>query len=148
MVSPTSVYNCISPSYIQLPASATTSTIHPYSSISQTALPHLPNDADLDLNIDLTNRNLGHYFKSSGYAYSPTMSLTQIKCYRSHNRLLPSRNTYAPVECAVCHADDERQHWSCGWCALRMCAGCRKTLETTGVAGLKERVRVGEMGGY
>jgi hypothetical protein len=148
VVSSTSVYNCISPSYVQLPASATVSTIHPYSSISQNALPHLPNDADLDLNIDLTNRNLGHYFKSSGYAYSPPMSVTQIKCYRSHNRLLPSRNTYAPVECAVCHADDERQHWSCGWCALRMCASCRKTLETAGVAGLKERVRAVEMGGY
>lgn len=148
MISSTSVYNSTTPSYIHLPASATTSTIDPYSSVSQTALPHLPTEADLDLNIDLTNRNLGNYFKSSGYAYSPPMSLAQIKCYRSHSRLLPSRNTYAPVECAVCHADDERQHWSCGWCALRMCAGCRKALEMTDVSGLRERVRAGEMGGY
>lgn len=105
-------------------------------------------EADLDLNIDIANRNLGHNFKSSGYAYAPPMSITQIKCYRSHNRLLPSRNKNAPVECAVCHADDESQHWSCGWCALRMCRGCRKVLETAGVAGLRERVRASEMGAY
>lgn len=132
----------------RLSASVTASTIHPYNSVSHTALPHMATDADLDLNIDITNRNLGHPFKSSGYAYAPAMSLTQIKCYRSHNRLLPSRNKNAPVECAVCHADDENQHWSCGWCALRMCGGCRKVLEAAGVAGLRERVRAGEMGNY
>jgi hypothetical protein len=131
-------------SFANLPASATASTIYPYSSISHTAFP----EADLDLNIDTTNRNLGHCFKSSGYAYAPPMNITQLKCFRSHHRLLPSRNKYAPVECAVCHADDEGQHWSCGWCALRMCGSCRKVFEKAGVPGLRERVRVGEMGGY
>lgn len=134
-------------SYIHLPASSTTSTIHPYASISNTALPHITSEADLDLSIDTTNRNLGHCFKSSGYAYAPALSITQLKCYRSHHRLLPSRNKHAPVECAVCHADDENQHWSCGWCALRMCGGCRKTFEAAGVAGLRDRVRACEMVG-
>jgi hypothetical protein len=139
-------------SLINLPNSATASTIHPYSSISHAAFPQIANEADLDLNIDLnidtTNRNLGHCFKSSGYAYAPPMSITQLKCYRSHHRLLPSRNKYAPVECAVCHADDEGQFWSCGWCALRMCGGCRKVFDMAGVPGLRERVRISEMGGY
>ncbi|KAM0713152.1 hypothetical protein Q7P35_000604 [Cladosporium inversicolor] len=135
-------------SFANLPASATASTIHPYSSISQTAFPQIATEADLDLSIDTTNRNRGQPFKSSGYAYAPPISITQLKCYQSHQRLMPSRNKHAPVECAVCHADDENQHWNCTWCALRMCGGCRKVFEIAGVAGLRDRVRATEMGGY
>lgn len=143
-----SAYTSATPSFIHLPASATTSTIHPYSSISQSVLPNVLAEADLDLDIDITNRNRGHQFKSSGFAYAPPLKLTQMRCYRSHTRLLPSRNKYASVECAVCHADDENQFWSCSWCALRMCSGCRRVLEASGVAGLRDRVRVAEMGVY
>ncbi|KAM0717287.1 hypothetical protein Q7P37_007139 [Cladosporium fusiforme] len=146
VITSTSAYTSATPSFIHLPASATTSTIHPYSSISHSALPHAATEADLDLNIDTANRNLGHQFKSSGFAYAPPLSLTQLRCYRSHARLLPSRNKHASVECAVCHADDENQFWSCAWCALRMCGGCRRALEGGGVPGLRERVRVAEMG--
>ncbi|KAM3415407.1 hypothetical protein BST61_g8933 [Cercospora zeina] len=91
-------------------------------------------------------RRKGHNFKSSGFAYSRPLTLAQIKCYRAHATLLQSRNKHAPVECAVCHADDESEHFSCSWCALRMCRHCRKDLAVRGLSALKERIKMAEMG--
>ena len=50
------------------------------------------------------------------------------------------------MECAVCHADDERDHYTCTWCALRMCGFCRREFEAIGVQGLRERIRMAELG--
>ncbi|TKA69569.1 hypothetical protein B0A55_08017 [Friedmanniomyces simplex] len=92
-------------------------------------------------------RRRGHNFKPTGFAFSRPLSLTQLRCSRAHSRLLASRNRLAPVECALCHMDDGQEHWTCCWCAVRMCRYCRKTLAEGGVAGLRERVKVAEGGG-
>ncbi|KAF2209406.1 hypothetical protein CERZMDRAFT_100607 [Cercospora zeae-maydis SCOH1-5] len=91
-------------------------------------------------------RHKGHNFKSSGFAYSRPLTLAQIQCYRAHATLLQSRNKHAPVECAVCHADDESEHFSCSWCALRMCRHCRKEFAVRGFSALRERIKTAEMG--
>ena len=70
-----------------------------------------------------------------------------MKCYREHIRLLPSKNKVAPVECSVCHVDDDHEHFSCSWCALRMCRFCRKDFAERGLLALKERIKQAEMGG-
>ena len=70
-----------------------------------------------------------------------------MKCYRSHARLMPSGNKFAPVECSVCHIDDSQEHFSCSWCALRMCRFCRKDCAERGVGALRERVKMAELGG-
>ncbi|TKA69937.1 hypothetical protein B0A55_10798 [Friedmanniomyces simplex] len=57
----------------------------------------------------------------------------------------PSRSCDAP--CALCHMDDGQEHWTCCWCAVRMCRYCRKTLGEGGVGALRERVKVAEGGG-
>ncbi|SMY19552.1 unnamed protein product [Zymoseptoria tritici ST99CH_1A5] len=96
---------------------------------------------------DGEGRRKGHNFKSSGFAYTRPLSLTQIKCFRGHSRLLPSRNKHAPVECAVCHIDDDGDHFSCSWCAIRMCKYCRKDFAQRGMTALRERIKTAEMGG-
>lgn len=92
-------------------------------------------------------RRRGHNFKTNGFAFSRPLSLPQMKCYRGHSRLLMSKNTHAPVECAMCHMDDEQEHWTCSWCAVRMCRYCRKTLAEGGITALRERVKLAESGG-
>ncbi|KAK3075979.1 hypothetical protein LTR53_000156 [Teratosphaeriaceae sp. CCFEE 6253] len=96
---------------------------------------------------DMDNRRRGHNFKGTGFAFSRPLNLTQLKCYRNHARLLMSKNKKAPVECAMCHMDDEQEHWTCSWCAVRMCRYCRKTLAEGGVTALRERVKQAESGG-
>ncbi|KAK0903251.1 hypothetical protein LTR02_007669 [Friedmanniomyces endolithicus] len=96
---------------------------------------------------DQDARRRGHNFKTNGFAFSRPLSLTQLKCYLAHSRLLVSQNRAAPVECAMCHMDDEREHFSCCWCAVRMCRFCRGVLVVGGLGALRERVKVGERGG-
>lgn len=96
---------------------------------------------------DGEGRRKGHGFKSSGFAYTRPLTLTQIKCYRGHARLLLCRNKHAPVECAVCHIDDDGEHFSCSWCALRMCKYCRKDFAERGMSALRERIKIAELGG-
>ena len=93
-----------------------------------------------------SERCRGHNFKPSGFAYTRPLTMAQMKCYRNHIRLLPSRNKKAPVECAVCHIDDERDHYSCSWCAIRMCRFCRKDFAERGLTALKERIKQAELG--
>lgn len=92
-------------------------------------------------------RRRGHTFKPSTFAYTRPLTLAQVKCYRNHARLLKSSNKSAPVECAVCHIDDDRDHFSCSWCALRMCRFCRHDFEERGITALKERIKQAELGG-
>jgi hypothetical protein len=73
--------------------------------------------------------------------------MAQMKCYRNHVRLLKSGNKSAPVECSVCHIDDDKDHFSCSWCALRMCRFCRNDFEERGITALKERIKQAELGG-
>ena len=73
--------------------------------------------------------------------------MAQMKCYRSHVLLLKSGNKSAPVECSVCHIDDDKDHFSCSWCALRMCRFCRNDFDERGIAALKERIKHAELGG-
>ena len=94
-----------------------------------------------------TERRFGHTFKPSGFAYTRPLTIAQMKCYLDHKRILPSRNKVAPVECSVCHIDDDRDHYSCSWCALRMCRFCRKDFAERGMTALKERIRHAELGG-
>ncbi|KAI7159627.1 hypothetical protein KC349_g4044 [Hortaea werneckii] len=96
---------------------------------------------------DIDGRKRGHNFKTNGFAYSRALNLTQLQCYRNHTRLLRSKNKAAPVECAVCHMDDDQEHWTCSWCALRMCRYCRKAFVEGGVKALRGRIREAEMAG-
>jgi hypothetical protein len=91
-------------------------------------------------------RQQGLCFKSSGFSYSRPLKPLQLNCYRDHNRLLASRNNCASVECAVCHADSDAVHWSCSWCALRMCGDCRKDFSTNGLPALNERIKRANIG--
>ena len=93
-----------------------------------------------------SERSHGHDFKPSGFAYTRPLTFTQTKCYRNHARMLPSRNKKAPVECAVCHVDDESDHFSCSWCAIRMCRFCRKDFAQRGMTALRERIKQAELG--
>ena len=68
-----------------------------------------------------------------------------MKCLHGHSKLHASRNEHAPVECAVCHLDDQGEHFVCAWCALRMCRYCKQDFGERGVAALRERVRKAEM---
>lgn len=92
------------------------------------------------------DRRRGHNFKPSGFAYSRPLTHVQVKCFKQHARLLPSRNKVAPVECAVCHIDDDRDHYSCSWCAIRMCRYCRKDFAERGITALRERIKSAEFG--
>lgn len=96
---------------------------------------------------DAEGRRQGHNIKTSGFAYTRPLTLNQIKCYRGHSRLLPSRNKHASVECAVCYVDDDNEHFSCTWCALRMCKSCRKDFAERGISALRERIKMAELGG-
>lgn len=95
---------------------------------------------------DVEGRRNGHNFKSSGFAYTRPLALVQIKCFRGHERLLLSKNKSAPVECAVCHIDDDGDHFSCSWCALRMCKYCRRDFAERGMTALRERIKTAELG--
>lgn len=95
---------------------------------------------------DSDGRREGKQIKSSGFAYCRPLTLAQTKCWRGHNKLLPSRNKHAPVECAVCHIDHDGDHFSCSWCAIRMCIYCRKDFAARGMVALKERIRKAELG--
>ncbi|KXL50844.1 MAG: hypothetical protein FE78DRAFT_75014 [Acidomyces sp. 'richmondensis'] len=96
---------------------------------------------------DIDGRRRGHNFKSNGVAFSRPLSITQIRCYRNHTRLLMSKNKHAPVECAVCHMDDDQEHWTCSWCAIRMCRYCRKDFAERGITALRQRIKQAELGG-
>jgi hypothetical protein len=47
----------------------------------------------------------------------------------------------------VCHIDDDGEHFSCSWCAIRMCKYCRKDFAQRGLTALRERIKTAEMGG-
>ena len=94
-----------------------------------------------------TDRTSGHNFKPTGFAYSRPLTFTQLKCYRAHARLLRSLNHLAPVECAVCHMDDDHEHFMCSWCAVRMCRYCRTAFGEGGVTALRARITDVEAGG-
>ena len=95
---------------------------------------------------DGEGRCRGHHFKTSGFAYTRPLTLAQLKCYQNHARLIVSSNKAAPVECAICHIDDDKNHWSCSWCAIRMCGFCRKDFAERGMTALRERIKIAEMG--
>lgn len=117
---------------------------HPYSSCQQSR-PRSSRPAAPQSTYS-SERRRGHNFKPSGFAYSRPLKMAQIKCYRDHERLLPSRNQKAAVECAVCHVDDDKEHFSCSWCAIRMCRFCRKDFSEKGMMALRERMKQAELG--
>ncbi|WPG97583.1 Hypothetical protein R9X50_00036100 [Acrodontium crateriforme] len=94
---------------------------------------------------DFEGRRKGHNFKANGFAYSRPLAITQLKCYSTHARLVISKNKVAPVECAVCHMDDDHEHYSCSWCAIRMCRYCRKEFAERGISALRDRIKQAEM---
>lgn len=42
--------------------------------------------------------------------------------------------------------DDDQEHWTCSWCAIRMCRYCRKDFAERGGNALRERVKQAECG--
>ena len=139
----------------QLPATDPTWSYQ--SAHASRSVPHLPREDSpspssiasrpITPTLDDLSRTLGHTHKSSGFAYAKPLSVVQLKCFRSHQRLIRHGNKHYPVECAVCHQDErEGFYWSCSWCATRMCSGCRGELRQHGVKALKAKIRTAEMG--
>ncbi|KAK5126714.1 hypothetical protein LTR85_009648 [Meristemomyces frigidus] len=132
------------------PSTRPPSAMHLHSTTSNTNVhaSAYTSNPNLNSNTDISNdgRHRGHNFKSNGFAYSRALNLTQLKCYRNHSRLLRSKNKQAPVECAVCHMDDDQEHWTCSWCAMRMCRYCRKGFAEGGVTALRARIKEAETG--
>jgi hypothetical protein len=85
-------------------------------------------------------------FKPSGFSYSRPLNKVQLNCYRNHEKLFPSHNDRAAVECAVCHIDSDADHWSCSWCALRLCGDCRNDFSARGPMALHERSKRANIG--
>jgi hypothetical protein len=42
--------------------------------------------------------------------------------------MLFSKNRFYPVPCMVCKSEDDKGRWTCSWCSLRVCKGCRGSL--------------------
>lgn len=80
-------------------------------------------------------RPLSYGFKPSGFSYSRPLTRVQWACYRGHARMLPSGdNRHAPVECGVCAEEHVGvPHFSCSWCALRMCGACHRAVRQDGM---------------
>ncbi|KAF2769940.1 hypothetical protein EJ03DRAFT_82155 [Teratosphaeria nubilosa] len=97
-------------------------------------------------NVNMDSRRRGVLFKANGFAFSRPLAYVQLKCLRNHERVLVSRNKNAPVECSVCHMDDDQEHWTCTWCAIRMCRYCRNDFSERGTTALRERIKQAELG--
>ena len=93
---------------------------------------------------DIDGGGRGPNFKPSGFAYARPLTLAQLQCYQDHARLTLSSNRAAPVECAICHLDDHKDHWSCSWCAVRMCGSCRADFARRGLIALREKISLAE----
>ncbi|KAH9826752.1 hypothetical protein Tdes44962_MAKER03295 [Teratosphaeria destructans] len=97
-------------------------------------------------NVNMDSRRRGVLFKANGFAFSRPLAYVQLKCYRNHEKVIVSRNKTAPVECSVCHMDDDQEHWTCTWCAIRMCRYCRNDFSERGTTALRERIKQAELG--
>ena len=83
---------------------------------------------------------------------------THLNCYQNHTRFHLSHNSAAPMPCMSCFADNVEDRWTCVWCALRICAGCKARLEKvpgrkvevalTRLPGLDRAVAMGIVGGF
>jgi hypothetical protein len=133
-------------SWVSASADEDFSSQHVSCPASRPATTRPPSAAQLNASMaDMSARRHGHTFKSNGFAISRPLNVMQLRCYRQHARLLPSQNKHAPVECAVCHTDDGGEHFSCTWCALRMCKYCRRDFAEHGITALKDRIRKAEL---
>jgi hypothetical protein len=60
---------------------------------------------------------------------APYINMTHVNCYWHHKRFHQSRTLQYSVACMLCYNHEEKDWWTCGWCALRICGGCRSSLE-------------------
>ncbi|KAF2816336.1 uncharacterized protein BDZ99DRAFT_514930 [Mytilinidion resinicola] len=60
---------------------------------------------------------------------APYLTVTHTDCYHNHAHFHPGKNTACPVACMLCYKDEPSERWTCTWCALRICSGCRANLE-------------------
>ena len=83
---------------------------------------------------------------------------THLNCYQNHARFHLSHNAAAPMPCMGCFADNVEDRWTCVWCALRICAGCKSRLEKvpgrkaevalTRLPGMDRALAMGVVGGF
>ncbi|EKG13982.1 hypothetical protein MPH_08856 [Macrophomina phaseolina MS6] len=61
---------------------------------------------------------------------TPRLNCVHIQCFHNHRRFHRSNNRVLPVGCMLCFSASTDFHWTCTWCALRICQGCRARLES------------------
>jgi hypothetical protein len=59
---------------------------------------------------------------------APPLSTKNFQCWVRHRNLHANQNVLYPVACQVCGGEDTGDRFTCGWCFLRICQGCRVAL--------------------
>ncbi|KAF9638511.1 hypothetical protein BFW01_g9408 [Lasiodiplodia theobromae] len=60
----------------------------------------------------------------------PRLNCVHMQCFHNHRRFHRSNNRLLPIGCMLCFSCSPDPHWTCTWCALRICQGCRAKLES------------------
>ncbi|KAF2856908.1 hypothetical protein T440DRAFT_383443 [Plenodomus tracheiphilus IPT5] len=58
----------------------------------------------------------------------PQITSTHLTCYTLHATNVWSNNSFQPLGCMVCRANEPERKWTCTWCRLRICAACSDEL--------------------
>ncbi|KAF2823574.1 hypothetical protein CC86DRAFT_372506 [Ophiobolus disseminans] len=58
----------------------------------------------------------------------PPITSTHLDCYTAHKTNIWSNNTFQPMGCMICRANERDRKWACTWCQLRICRGCSEEL--------------------
>jgi hypothetical protein len=57
------------------------------------------------------------------------MGTVQIHCFANHPKWHESYNgPPSPLDCALCYSSDQNSRYSCSFCALRICSGCKDNI--------------------
>ncbi|OMP82138.1 hypothetical protein BK809_0006448 [Diplodia seriata] len=60
----------------------------------------------------------------------PRLNCVHMQCFHNHRRFHRSNNRVLPIGCMLCFSCSPDFHWTCTWCALRICQGCRVKIES------------------
>lgn len=55
-----------------------------------------------------------------------------LRCHTAHREMRASPQGSYAVACQACGMEDLGERWSCTWCHLRICGGCRRALAQNG----------------
>lgn len=74
----------------------------------------------------------------------PALTPAHFTCYTAHQTTTWSNNTFQPMGCMICRANDRERKWCCTWCQLRICARCSEELTMVPGRSLDTYLRVRE----